>query len=341
MSMHRAPLSALILVFSLLPVLAGAQRPLSITDAYGYRVADSVTASGECAHAPVTLDAGAVDLMLADLDDGSAALNLSLPLPFYGSPQADWRVSANGYLAASMGDMVDDGSDFSGDCPLPAIADNPSATMARIHALHADLELDAMARIRTQFFTLCPRASTLGDAEACTVVEWSGVRRIGTGVAGPRASFQAVLYHASGEVALQYMSVPVGFVPRATLGLQSADLSSGITASCAVPPPVSGQTVCMFDESQGAPTYTITTAATPLAGGTTAGGGVYPQGAVVTVTATANPGFGFVNWSENGTVQSLLADYQFDAGVDRNLLATFELRADSIFANGFESGVAP
>ena len=69
--------------------------------------------------------------------------------------------------------------------------------------------------------------------------------------------------------------------------------------------------------------YTVTTAASPVAGGSTAGGGIFHWGDPVTVTATANPGYAFVNWTEAGVPVSATASYSFPAGADRSLVANF------------------
>ncbi len=57
----------------------------------------------------------------------------------------------------------------------------------------------------------------------------------------------------------------------------------------------------------GASLYTITTSASPAAGGTTTGDGAYLSGAPVTVGATPNPGYLFINWTENGVEVSTFA----------------------------------
>ena len=43
----------------------------------------------------------------------------------------------------------------------------------------------------------------------------------------------------------------------------------------------------------------------------------------MTVTATANPGYAFVNWTEGGVPVSATASYLFPAGADRTLVANF------------------
>jgi hypothetical protein len=71
------------------------------------------------------------------------------------------------------------------------------------------------------------------------------------------------------------------------------------------------------------PVYTITTSASPSAGGTVSGGGTFRSGTSVTVKATAATGYTFVHWTEGGTVVSTLASYPFTAAANRNLVANF------------------
>jgi hypothetical protein len=69
--------------------------------------------------------------------------------------------------------------------------------------------------------------------------------------------------------------------------------------------------------------YTIATNASPSYGGSTSGDGTYNSGSSVTIVATPNPGYDFVNWTEFGTPVSTLATYTFTAGADRTLVANF------------------
>lgn len=71
------------------------------------------------------------------------------------------------------------------------------------------------------------------------------------------------------------------------------------------------------------PHVTITTVASPAIAGTTSGAGEYLQDAEAVVTATPNPGFAFVNWTDGGTVVSTLPEYHFSAVVNRELVANF------------------
>lgn len=76
--------------------------------------------------------------------------------------------------------------------------------------------------------------------------------------------------------------------------------------------------------------YTISTSSAPANGGTTSGGGDYDYGSQVNLSASANAGNSFVNWTENGGVVSASANYSFTATGDRTLLANFQLLQYSI-----------
>ena len=70
-------------------------------------------------------------------------------------------------------------------------------------------------------------------------------------------------------------------------------------------------------------TYSISTSSVPPAGGSTSGGGTYNSGASVTVTATPNAGYSFVNWTDGGVEASATASYTFNATANRTLVANF------------------
>ena len=74
------------------------------------------------------------------------------------------------------------------------------------------------------------------------------------------------------------------------------------------------------------PQYTITVSASPTNGGTVSGGGSYTQGWQCTLTATANTGYTFNNWTENGTVVSVAENYSFQVTGNRTLVANFTLQ---------------
>ena len=94
--------------------------------------------------------------------------------------------------------------------------------------------------------------------------------------------------------------------------------------------------------TQHANSYTISVSANPSNGGTVSGGGTYNQGQSCTVSATANSGYTFVNWTENGTQVSTNANYTFTVTGNRNLVANFQAQPQqyniSVSANPNNSG---
>ena len=75
--------------------------------------------------------------------------------------------------------------------------------------------------------------------------------------------------------------------------------------------------------TQQEPSYSITVSASPSNGGSVSGGGNYSNGQSCTVHATANSGYTFTNWKENGTQVSTNADYTFTVTSSRTLVAHF------------------
>ena len=75
------------------------------------------------------------------------------------------------------------------------------------------------------------------------------------------------------------------------------------------------------------PTYTVSVTAE---NGTVEGAGTYKQGATVTLEATANEGYEFVNWTEGETVVSTENPYTFTVSADVALVANFQEVAPAI-----------
>jgi len=85
----------------------------------------------------------------------------------------------------------------------------------------------------------------------------------------------------------------------------------------------------------------------PAAGGTTNGSNSYPTGTSVTATATANIGYTFVNWTENGAIVSSSPAYTFALNTNRTLVANFLINTYTLAlsatpaANGTTGGAGP
>ncbi len=233
--------------------LQARERANGSADVYGYTLDDSATA-GACRFDYIALDRSTPGLTLAPgheaaaADDSAALLTLAQPFEFYQTPGTSLVASGNGYLATADSLAGDDGSDFSNDCALPALADNAAASQNRIYVYHDDLRPQPGGRMRQGFFGTCPRASGSGRAEACTVVEWDGFERAGPIPSSLPLRAQAVLYHGSHEIAMQYASVDDSRGAQATVGLQGFDGRAARQASCNRGGQVrSGQAICFYD----------------------------------------------------------------------------------------------
>ena len=73
--------------------------------------------------------------------------------------------------------------------------------------------------------------------------------------------------------------------------------------------------------------FTIAATVEPAEGGTIEGTDIYFQGETCTLTATANEGYTFVNWTENGEEVSTEPSYSFEVTGNRDLVANFESAA--------------
>ncbi|WP_411272911.1 InlB B-repeat-containing protein [Daejeonella sp.] len=69
--------------------------------------------------------------------------------------------------------------------------------------------------------------------------------------------------------------------------------------------------------------FAVNLSSSPPAGGTTTGAGSYDTGASVTATASPNPGFVFVEWTENGVRVSTSSSIQFFITANRTFVANF------------------
>ncbi|MEL7589493.1 MAG: ice-binding family protein, partial [Prolixibacteraceae bacterium] len=69
--------------------------------------------------------------------------------------------------------------------------------------------------------------------------------------------------------------------------------------------------------------YVVSLSSNPESGGTTAGSGSYSAGTEVTVTASPNAEYNFMNWTDNGTIVSAASSYIFPLNASTTLVANF------------------
>ncbi len=78
--------------------------------------------------------------------------------------------------------------------------------------------------------------------------------------------------------------------------------------------------------------FAVNLSSSPAAGGTTTGSGSYATGTLVTITASANTGYTFMNWTENGVIVSTSSSFQFNLTANRTFVANFKQVPASQFA---------
>ena len=85
--------------------------------------------------------------------------------------------------------------------------------------------------------------------------------------------------------------------------------------------------------------YEVTATADPATGGTVTGGGTYTYGSTCTLTATANTGYTFINWTSNNGVVSTEPSYNFDVIEGGSYVANFEeIESHTVTVNQVEGG---
>ena len=79
--------------------------------------------------------------------------------------------------------------------------------------------------------------------------------------------------------------------------------------------------------------YAVTASVNPSVGGTVSGTGTYDHGTLVTLTATPNTGYHFLNWSQNGNVITTDNTFSFNITQDTAFVAHFEINSYDVAAS--------
>jgi hypothetical protein len=116
---------------------------------------------------------------------------------------------------------------------------------------------------------------------------------------------------------------------RTTLMFTRRYFLSSCAVTAATPSVAAQATTNSFTITVPAPLYLVSVSASPSADGTVNGGGLFSAGSSNTVTASANSGFSFVNWTQNGSVVSTSASYTFTLNSNTTLVANFTVTSGS------------
>ena len=134
-------------------------------------------------------------------------------------------------------------------------------------------------------------------------------------------------YTVSGIYEKLKSNVVLHFTPNGTIGIKvlfvSKDIDIPVYTFDYSLPTVNFNTSPSQSITFKVPQYSVNVSSSPSNGGSTSGGGTYVYGDNVTVTATANTGYDFANWTENGNVVSTNPSYSFTVQNNINLVANF------------------
>ena len=86
--------------------------------------------------------------------------------------------------------------------------------------------------------------------------------------------------------------------------------------------------------------FAVTLSSNPAAGGTTSGAGTFVENSTRIVSATANTGYTFVNWTEGGLIVSTSSSYTFTLVANKTLVANFLINTYTLAVNGVNGTVA-
>jgi hypothetical protein len=85
--------------------------------------------------------------------------------------------------------------------------------------------------------------------------------------------------------------------------------------------------------------YTLTLQVNPMGAGTVSGGGSFEEGQLVPVSASANAGYDFVNWTRGGVEVSAVAAFSYEMPAENvTLVANFEKQTFTIVASAGTGG---
>ncbi|MEI6753171.1 MAG: ice-binding family protein [Paludibacter sp.] len=86
--------------------------------------------------------------------------------------------------------------------------------------------------------------------------------------------------------------------------------------------------------------FAVTLSSNPAAGGTTSGAGTFVENSIKVVSATANTGYTFVNWTEGGLIVSTSSSYTFTLLANKTLVANFLINTYTLAVSAVNGTVA-
>ena len=221
----------------------------------------------------------------------------------------------------SVEGAVSNGTTISTTGLLTVGADETAVTLTVTATSNGDNTKSGTATVTVEAAPVLPTITGVTVTPATATIQTGGTQQFTAEVSGTGAYDQTVTWSVSGN---QSNGTTIDQNGLFTVGADETAATLTVTAISNGDSTKSGTATVTVEPEPEPITHSIQLSAEPSEGGSVSGGGEVAEGTVVTVTATANEGYTFTGWQENGSTVSTAASYTFTATADRSLVALFE-----------------
>ena len=222
-----------------------------------------------------------------------------------------WSVSGN----------QSDGTTIDQNGLLTVGADETATTLTVTAISNGDSTKSGRASVTVETAPVPPAITSVTIAPATATVQTGSTQQFNASVIGTGDFNKAVTWSVEGAVST---STKISSDGMLAVGMDETATTLTIIATSNGDNTKSGTATVTVEPEPEPITHSIQLSAEPSEGGSVSGGGEVAGGTAVTVTATANEGYTFTGWQENGATVSTAASYTFTATADRSLVALFE-----------------
>ena len=222
-----------------------------------------------------------------------------------------WSVSGN----------RSDGTTIDQNGLLTVGADETAATLIVTATSNGDNTKSGTATVTVEPTTPPSTITDVTVTPDTATIQTGGEQQFNATVSGTGDYDETVTWSVEGAVST---STKISSDGMLTVGADETADTLTVTATANGDNTKSGRASVTVETAPEPITHSIQLSAEPSEGGSVSGDGEVAEGTAVTVTATANEGYTFTGWQENGATVSTAASYTFTATADRHLVALFE-----------------
>ena len=213
------------------------------------------------------------------------------------------------------------GTTISTDGLLTVAADETAATLTVTATSNGDSTKSGTATVTVEPATPPSTITDVTVTPDTATIQTGGEQQFTATVTGTGDFSQAVTWTVEGAASTGTTISTTGLL---TVGEDETATTLTVIATSNGDNTKSGRASVTVEPEPEPITHSIHLSAEPSEGGSVSGGGEVAEGTAVTVSATANEGYTFTGWQENGATVSTAASYTFTATADRSLVALFE-----------------